>query len=239
MIKRIMNTWKLNVSELYATLLFILVFEIIGIVIVAVVVKFDPESTYATLGTMLAALVGMFANLIFGILSLGCSFNTTVSFGSTRKEFLISEGVTAYINIIIEIAAIQILYFVETTLGRLLYVDRECEDLGVFLTDYRIVLALILLLPALRMLCGALLLKFKKIAYWCLWMLWMLLFMGFGYLTDYIAENPGSIVSRICTGVLDFVIGMSGMAQIAAVFVVACIFISVASIFIRRQSVEI
>ena len=107
MLKRIFSVWKHNLSELYTTLLIMLVCWIVGIIILAALLKFDLEATTCvTIGTLLAVFIVIFMNIIFGIISFGCSFNTAISFGSTRKEFLVAEGVTAYLNMAIETAII-------------------------------------------------------------------------------------------------------------------------------------
>lgn len=238
MIKRIINAWRLNLSELYVTLFFMLVFDIIGMIIVAVVLKFDTESAYATQGTLFAVIVGIFANVIMGVIAFPYNFNMNVSLGCTRKEFLIVEGITAYLNIIVETLAVMVLYFVETALGKVLYAGKECENLIAVLMKLRIVPVVILMLPAMMMFGGAVILKFKKYAYWVLWGMWMLFFTGCGKLADYIEENPGSIVAKVCYEIADFVTGMSDVALIAVLFVIACIFMTGTVLLVRKQPVE-
>ena len=239
MLKRIFSVWKHNLSELYTTLLIMLVCWIVGIIILAALLKFDLEATTCvTIGTLLAVFIVIFMNIIFGIISFGCSFNTAISFGSTRKEFLVAEGVTAYLNMAIETAIILIMHSMETALYKMIYTGRECEDMGAFLSNYRLVLGIVLVIPAVRMFCGAFILKYRRVAYWTLWGLWMVGFMGAGNFADYIEENPESTAAKIFTGISDFAIGMPGIAQIAAFVLVLCIIISGPVLLIRKQAVQ-
>lgn len=239
MIKRIIDTWKLTATELYVTLLFMLGCGIFGLIIEGVVLTVDAEANSAIIGTLFAIFVGIFANWLFGIFAFGNSFNTVMSLGSTRKEFLIANGVTDYVNVIIETIAIIIFYFVESFLCKVIYADREFDNLVWFLADYRIVLGIIIILPAIKMLGGALILKFKKVAYWIMWALWIVTFLGFNRFADYIAKNPESLIARICSGILEFVTGMSGIAQAVTFLIITCIFIAATVLLVRKEAVTV
>lgn len=240
MVKRIFDIWKLNLSELYATLLFIFGGWIFGLIIVAVVLAFDRTATScAIIGTFIAVLAGAFMSIILRVMSFGYNFNTAVSMGGTRKEFLIADGAAAYLNLAIEIAAILTLYSAEKALCKVLYAGKECEDLMRILGDYRIVIGIVLFVPAISMFCGALILKFQKAAYWTLYAIWMTAFIGGGRFVDHINENPGSLVAEICNGIWNFVTEMTGIVQITAILVISCIFISGTVLLVRKQAVQV
>ena len=124
-----------------------------------------------------------------------------------------------------------ILYFMEKALCNMLYPRMECEDLLKFLGDYRIVLGIVLLVPAIRMFCGALILKFGKVAYWTLYALFMLTFLGG-------SRFKGSIVSQIGNAIHELAVKMPDITQIAAILVISCIFISGTALLVRKQAVQ-
>ncbi len=234
MLKRIWNVWKFNLSELYTTILSGLGGWIFGVLLVAVVLHFDKSATSsAIMGTFMAVLVGCFINILMGIMTYGYSFNTAVSMGSTRKEFIIADGATAYINLTIEIAVVLILHSAEKALCAALYPAKECEDLLKILGDYRIVLGIILFVPAIRMFCGALILKFQKKAYWTLYALFMISFLGGTRFVD------GHVFFvQIFNGICKLAAVMPDIAQIAVILVISCIFISGTVLLVRKQAVQ-
>lgn len=234
MLKRIWNVWKFNLSELYTTILSGLGGWIFGVLLVAVVLNFDKSATScAIMGTFVAVLIGIFINLFMGIMSYGYSFNTAVSMGSTRKEFIIADGATAYINLVIEVAVVLILHSVEMALCAALYPAKECEDLLGILGNYRIVLGIILFVPAIRMFCGALILKFQKKAFWTLYALFMITFLGGTKSAD------GHIfVVQILNAIGKLAAVMPDIALIAVILVISCIFISGTVLLVRKQAVH-
>ena len=224
MLKRIWNVWKFNLSELYTTILSGLGGWVFGVILVAVVLKFDRSATScAIMGTFMAVLIGIFINLFMGIMTYGYSFNTAVSMGSTRKEFIIADGATAYINLVIEIAVVLILHSAEKALCAALYPAKECEDL----------LGIILFVPAIRMFCGALILKFQKKAFWTLYALFMITFLGGTRFTE------GNVfVAQILNAISKLAAVMPDIAQIAVILVISCIFISGTVLLVRKQAVQ-
>lgn len=239
MIKRIFDTWKLNISELYGILAVIFGAEIFGIIVVAIILHFDETATTcATLGTMMAVFAGALMNIVFGIVAFSYSFNTMVSWGSTRKEFLIVDSIIAYLNLAIEMVALLILYFLETMLYKILYADRECEDIIVFLADYRIILAIIFILPTIRMFCGALVLKFRKKASWFLWAMWIAVCVGLPNCISNAFEQPNSLSGKVVHSVGSFVTGLPGIVQVACIVLTACVFVGGTVLLIRKQAVE-
>ena len=93
-------------------------------------------------------------------------------------------------------------------------------------------------LPALGTFCGALLLRYKRKAFWALWVLWMLGVLGIPNLmaaADNAAQSTAGKVGRVFRSVAQLIFGR----EFPALAVVAAILLLTASwLLLRHQQVE-
>ncbi len=238
MIKRIKDIWKLSISELYITLGTAFACGFFGIILTLVIVRLDDTvTTYAPLGSFLAVIFSLLFSLIFGAFAYGNLFNTAVTFGCTRKEFITASGITSLLNVAIDAVAVIVIYLIENALGKILYSGMECENLLQYLIDYRIILGIILFLPVLRMFLGALILKFQTKAFWGLWAVWMLGCIGGPGVSKYMEKNPDSVAAEVIRKVMEFMTHMSGPVLLVVLLALVVVLLLVSVALLRKQSV--
>ena len=67
------------------------------------------------------------------------------------------------------------------------------EDITVYILTPKVMIMLILLIPALRLLMGALLIKYKKKAFWIIWAIWVFGSYGSGRIIPYLVHHPQNL----------------------------------------------
>lgn len=178
--EKIKNTWSQHSEELFAQFAMILIFGILGSLFMLFIVKIgmagEEERTWFLLGTVMAAVGCVMIGLIMGMLGYGASFNMMVSMGRTRKEFYIVNFVFSVINNLVSMAAILAFLAVEKGFGMLVYRDVEhyAATEHVFL-DFRVIIGYVLGMAVLRLILGALFLKFGNKLMWFFWGICMLM----------------------------------------------------------------
>lgn len=233
MLKNISNIWKLNLSELYMMLATIFGGGILVMIVMAIVLAADQESTVAAGGTFMALLLWAMVNVILGMMGSENNFNMIVSLGCRRKDYMISQMVTVYLNMLIEVAAVFVLYMIEKPMWKMIYPNREYEKLVEYAFEPKILLAIMLLIPAIRLFMGAAILKFGKIAYWFIWAVWMVCSFGGGKLVTYIAHHPQSWIFAAINNVKD----MSAMVQMISICLITGVLLGLTYHFTKKQAV--
>lgn len=151
---------------------------------------------YINLGSILAMVVGGIFFLITVVGSTISYFNLEISFGSTRKEFLVSHYIASFLHGISYVAMIFVLAILEQTLARSV------------LTDKALVVDILPWIPkagglivtgiiVLSTLAAALIMRFGRLAGWSLWGVWMVLCIGYPRVMDAVKEAPNSVFGRI------------------------------------------
>ncbi|MDE6064058.1 MAG: hypothetical protein K2G20_05695 [Lachnospiraceae bacterium] len=171
---QIKNTWRSQQEELFAQLSMVLIFGVLGSLFMLFIVKVgmsgEEEKVWFLLGTVMAVVGCVMVGIIIGILGYASNFNMMVSMGRTRKEFYITNFAGSVINNFISMAAILVFLAVEKGFGRLVYrdVERYAATEHVFL-DFRVIMAYVLGMAVLRLILGALFLKFGNKLMWFIW----------------------------------------------------------------------
>ncbi len=240
--KKFLNIWKLDLTELYQMLLFMLAGGVFGIVFVKIIVSVDSTAEgYPVVGALIAMVIGLFFTVLADIFSFGSKFNLAVSMSCTRKEFFMMYWIENTSLIAIEIAAVLGFGFLETQIGRILYANTSLtEEFNAlpYIMDFRIIAALVLLLPAIGMVFGACILKFQVKAVWAIWILWMSGFLGLGKISDRISQNPNSPFARILLGIPPFFKTVP-VPALVGLFAAAAIFLFMVSfLLLRKQEVK-
>ncbi len=236
--KRVIDVWKLSLSELYFVLAAVLAAGAIGVALEILIIGLDDTVTsYPTLGTFMAIILSALVFVFAGIFTYGNMFNTAVAFGCTRKEFMLASSLATLMDTVIIFAVVGFFYMVERVICNVLYKDLEYENIIQYLLDYRVIVGMLIFIPILRMLFGALVLKFQKWACWGLWVLWMLGSLGAPRLGEYMENNPDSIATGILQNVLSVMTDMSGAAWVIVLSVLAILLCVIAVALLRKQEV--
>lgn len=172
--RQITNAWRSLQEEFFGQLAMVLIFGVMGILLMLFIVKVgmagEDERTWFLLGTVMAVTGCVMVGIILGMLNYGSVFNMMVSMGRTRKEFYLTNFISSVLNNLGIVAAILVLLTAEKGLGGLLYkeVERYVAVERIFL-DPRVILGYVLGMAVLRMLLGALFLRFGNKLMWMIW----------------------------------------------------------------------
>ena len=164
-----------------------------GILLAVLMFLNKSADFYINLGSILAMAVGGIYFLLTVVGSTISYFNLEISFGSTRKEFLVSHYIACFLHGISYVAMIFVLALLEQTLARSV------------LTDKALVIDILPWIPkagglivtgiiVLSTLAAALIMRFGRLAGWSLWGVWMVFFIGFPRVMD---AAPNSVFGRI------------------------------------------
>lgn len=240
--KKAVNMWKLYLPELYQMLVIMLIGEVFGIVLVRIIMSVDPTvEGYAVLGVFIAMLLGMLVTVISCIFSYGAKFNLAVSLGCTRKEFFFAHWTGTILLVLIEIAALLIFGLLETGLGKIMYANtflsEELNPLPYLMND-KVIIALLLFVPAIGIFVGSLLMKFQMKAFWVLWGVWMILFLGGVKVSELVSENPNGKLANVVSGVFSFFKGMTGPVLVLLLLVIFAVMFGISAILVRKQEVR-
>lgn len=240
--KKVVNMWKMYLPELYQMLVIMLIAEIFGIVLVRIIVSVDPTvEGYVVLGSFFAICLGMIVTVMSCCFSYGAKFNLAVSMGCTRKEFFSAHWIGAILFVFVEIAAVLILGLLETGLGRIMYADTflsEKLNLLPYLMDYRVVIALLLLVPAFGIFIGSFILKFQTKVMWALWVVWMSAFLGGAKISDVISKNPDGVLANIVNGIFHFFKTVTGPVLVLLLLAVCAVMFVISAMLLRKQEVR-
>lgn len=241
-LKKIVDTWKLYLTELYQILLIMLIGGVFGVVVVRIGVSVDSTvEGYVIIGAFIAVCLGMFVKLMSDIFSFGSKFELAISMGCTRREFLSVYWVENVLFAIVEIAAAILFGILETQLGRILYAGTSLSvslNLTSFLLNYKVITGLSLLVPAVGMFLGTFMLKFQRKAFWVLWAIWMTAFLGCGKISNIVTKNPDSMLSNIIKGIPALFKTIAGPVWILLFIAVCAVLFLVSAVLLRRQEVR-
>lgn len=236
MIKNISNVWKLNVSELYMMLAVVFCSGIVGMLIVSIAFAADQESTTVTAGgTFFALLIWAIVNAALGIAGYQNNFNLMVSLGCTRKDYMIAQIATVYLNMISEAVLIFLIYIIEKTMWRVIFPNKEYVKLVEYVFEHQILLAIILLVPAIRLFVGAAILRFGKIAYWLIWAVWMIGCWCSRMLVSYLAHHHESWLFVLVNNVKN----MSDIMQMTSICLITMVLLILAYHFTKKKAVYV
>ena len=189
-------------------LLILNVCGIIGMGLMPVLRYVDEEIPFLALGAILMVVLWLLINLCLSLFSYQNTFDLIVSMGCRRKDFIISQIITVYINMLFELGVIGFIYLIEKMLYRCVYSAYGIDDITSYLWKPKMIWILFMLIPACRLLLGALILKYKKKAFWILWAIWMVCSLGCGRFITYLLENQQSWIVVVITNVMNMSIGV-------------------------------
>lgn len=214
---------------------------IFGILIVLVILVMDGSGEdYGKLGAMLALMFGVILVFFGGIFTVQSEFNLAISMGKTRKYFVPARYLELALNVLVMLAVVMLVDWVEGMLYPAIYPQAVCEfSIDLLLHNGGVLIGIVFGAPALILLFGALLMRFSTKFFWVLWALWMILFVGGPRFLTGIRKNPDSIPGRIGLKLLDFVAGITSVQLTVVLILLAAAGLGVATGLFRKQRVTL
>ena len=195
-----------------------------GLVAIIMYTEDDPGSWFC-MGTLIAALVLMMISLFVSAMGYQQEFMLALSMGRTRKTFLVSYYLRMVLLLVLGWAVILLLHQVELRACTILYPQYENEIYFGFLTDWRVLVPIFLLLPIVSMFLGALYGRYGKKGLAAFYFIWLFCCFVLPRMFDH--EEPGEgVLDQVAMGLLHTMqvvpIGVwIGFGAVTIVFMVA------------------
>ena len=190
------------------------------------------------LGTIFAIIGSAGVATFIMVCGLGINFNTQISLGNRRTPFLISyyiawvAGFFVYFGILLLVSQGEHAVYASIWSGAAM--EEEFDLTGVLL---QLGIPVCFGLPALGTFCGALLLRYKRKAFWALWVLWMLGVLGIPNLmdaADNAVQSTAGKLGLVLRSVAQFIFGR----EFPALVVAAILLLTASWLLLRHQQVE-
>ncbi len=167
-----------------------------GILLAVLMFLNKSADFYINLGSILAMAVGGIYFLITVVGSTISYFNLEISFGSTRKEFLISHYAVCFLHGMSYVVLIVVLAFLEQILAKFFWADKALV-MDILPWIPKVGGLLVTGIMILSTLAAALIMRFGRLAGWTLWGVWMVFFIGAPQVMDAVEEAPDSVFGKI------------------------------------------
>lgn len=233
-------------KEMKVMLLSILGAFLFGMLICFLVVKIIPdegEITTAYIATFMAIMAVVFIEVIAGGIGMQNDFFLAVSMSHCRKRFLLEEGILSVLSTLLSMLLCVLLYFADGWILRVGYpgvpIDKELDMTVVyrFLTENPInLLAVLLALVAIRLLIGALYLKFGQWAFWGIWLATMTFAMGVSKMGH--LQHTNDTVLQVMNTIPELAAQLGGMFFQMCGIVLSLTVIVIATVLLRKQEVK-
>lgn len=174
MLQQFSKDIRLHKSGFLALLGFLVGAFLFGMILVAIIMATDDDpGSWFCMGTLMACLVLVAAGLFMTAFGYPQEFMLALSMGRTRKAFMASY----YLRLLLQLAAgwllVLLLHQIELQSYTLMYFRFQNEIFFSFLTNWKVLLPIFILLPILSMFLGALYGKYGKKGMFFFYVLWM------------------------------------------------------------------
>ena len=174
MLQQFSKDLRLHKNSMLGQLLGLVGAFVFGVILVAIIMFTDDDpGSWFCMGTLIACLVLVAAVLFTSAFSYPQEFMLALSMGRTRKEFLVSYYLRSLVNLLTGWLMILLLHQIELRSYTLIYYRYANEIFFSFLTDWRVLTPIFLLLPVLSMFLGALYGKYGKKGLFAFYVLWI------------------------------------------------------------------
>lgn len=192
---------------------------------------------YFALGTILACCMAVILSAIMILGQFCVYFNTEVSMGCLRKQFLVSFYIVGFTFMLGYLALIIMLNLFENAVCRRLYPELTCEvDFFPYFLKWGI--PAIIVLCIISIFCSILLLRFGRKAFWILWACWMFGFVGIPGFSEAAEDAPNSLMGRIGSAAAGFIKGIPLHILIVTGIAVSVFCLIMSWVLIRKQQVN-
>ena len=174
MLQQFLKDIRLHRNGTLALLLILLGAFVFGVILVALVMTFDDDpGSWFCMGTLMACLVLVAAALFTSAFGYPQEFMLALSMGRTRKEFMVSYYLRMLVTLLLGWVLVLIMHQIELRGYTLFFYRYQNEIFFSFLTDWRVLVPVFLLLPILSMFLGALYGKHGKKGLMGFYFIWL------------------------------------------------------------------
>lgn len=169
-------------------------------------------------------------------LSLLMNFHLQVGMGCARKDFIVSYYITGAAGSLVLVLFVAM----AAAVPRIVYAGtcgtENTPDMTSAILKWGIPIAIAL--SAVSSMCGALVLRFGKIAAWMIWGIWMIGCLGLPNLAEHISETPDSVVGRAGAGIMSMLKNLPGSTWTVLILLAGAIGFAVEARLLLRQEVR-
>lgn len=200
MLRQFLLDCKLHGKNYLLRLLFVPVGFLAGIGILALLALLDEVDEGFALGTLFALFILIMVAVIYSF-CYHQEFMIALSMGRTRRDFLLSYTLRQLLWLTAGYLLVLAMYAAEMAVQRLVFVRMEVELS--FLTDWRLILALIPGLTLVGMFVGSIYSRFGKPALVPLYFAWLFIcFVGPQFID--MEDGDNSVLARTARGIAGF-----------------------------------
>lgn len=241
MLQAIKKVLKVNCMEIVQMGGMTLGAGVLGMIALLLIMQLGKPDTYVYFGTFLAIMIAVIMYILIGMFGFAADFNQAVSMEMSRKSFAVGYYVQTTLSAALVSAIVAGIFLLERTLYKGMYagatLDGDFGDFNLGMTQWLAVfLGAVILLPALRFILGAFVIRFQKVGLWTLWALWMLLCLTGDRILK-ACVHPDTPLGKACRSVLVFLQGLPEAALYAMGAGVVVLLVFGAWLLIRRQAV--
>lgn len=235
-----MKAIKRQFSVLWDSLMYEIVLIIgsglIGAVLFQIIMRTDKSITsYVSLGTLIGCMIAVIYTFIMSA-GMPIYFNLEVSMGCTRKEFFLTYFAVCVMENIFALIFLAILCRIENTIYARVYPALSGKiNLLPYLFKFGIPAAIGLVIVG--GLCGTLVMRFGKKAFWIIWGLWMVGGIAIPQIHEAQTEAPNSVFGIIGNKAMGMFRGIPGNIWIFAAVIFCLVSFAVNFYLIRKQQV--
>lgn len=217
--------YSLRLQEILTSLGIIFGVWVMGMILHDIIIISVDEPEAFPLGTLMAIMVLVFFGIFASWGSMIQSFNTSISMGSTRKEYLIQYSIQYYIYMLINVVFIRLLNLYEE--ARVGWYLKDCYlEFSMSIIFKPIIFILVpFVMLGIGLLMGSVGIKFGSNSRYVMIILWIAICIGFSKIGD------GAILEEL------FSLPLHMYGVIAAV--IATLFTLIGVLIIRKQQVNV
>jgi len=240
MLNMIKKQFKLRKEEIvYAGIIECVTF-ILGMIVLALIVKFDDTTDNVfELGTIFALGATLFTTALLAFATFGVSFNNAICMGRTRKSFALAYAVVSLCMTCTVIIVAFLFSIGEKALYPFLYPNYNFEYAVMNHITPMMIAAVILIEVIVPMFIGTLLAKYGMKAFWILWALWMFGFTVLPRMIENINVSDKSVLGDIERKLVSAFGGISITGWFAIGGVILLLMLVTTINLVRKQGVKI
>lgn len=236
------QTFQVNYREMFSYACISAAGALLGValILIGMVTVGKAEGSYANVGALLSLMFGEAAFLFGGIFTVQSDFNLAVSMGKARKYFVPVRYLCMVLDGLVILGIVKFVNVLEGALYPALYPGAVCGmDADRIIGKPAVFIGLVLGMPALILLLGALIMKFSTKFYWVVWAVWMLAFMGIPRILSAGKKHPDSFAGKAGILLMDLAESVTGTGLLAALLCGAAAGIVISILLFRKQRVTL
>lgn len=215
----------------------VLVVSMLGVLMANVVMQFGQEAeSYVSLGAIMGCGMAVVYSGLWTMMQLGICFNQEISMGYTRSRFFVSFYTVNFVGNFLMVLLLLLIGLGENQLYHVLYPGGE-NEINLIPYLFRVGLPAAFALSMAAGLCGVLLMRYGRKAFWALWGLWMFGFLGIPYISDAVKDAPDSFLGMVGNAFTQWLKAVPGNVWIILAAVFSLLSFGITFLFIKKQQV--